>query len=71
MALSHHSSDTEGENFEDKKEQSIMNRIAYYNAKDSIHQAVFTNKRQPLQTLLESEEDSARSVCEEIKGYGV
>ena len=48
-----------------------MNKIAYYNARDSIHQKLFTRKRQPLSTLLESEEDTARSVCEEIKGYGV
>ena len=35
--LSEHSSDTEGENFEAKYEQNIMNKIAYYNARDSIH----------------------------------
>lgn len=35
--LSEHSSDTEGENYEAKYEQNIMNKIAYYNARDSIH----------------------------------
>tara|TARA_B110000285_G_C14564954_1_gene355213 strand:- start:111 stop:359 length:249 start_codon:yes stop_codon:yes gene_type:complete len=32
---------------------------------------MFTDKKKPLQTLLESDEDSVRSVCEEIKGHGM
>jgi hypothetical protein len=35
---SDHSSDTEGENYEaNHQQQNIMNKLAYYNARDSIH----------------------------------